>query len=323
VRARIGSIGVVRSRALAQFICVRAVADATLDVMTLAGRAHVGLVPETLPSPGRAGPIRDALFGRKRKRRPKPPLAEIITAGDDDVCIVCQDLEDDNPYTIAEARGLIPAHPHCRCAWAPLGAANDSATVLLDWTEEEHPRDPNGEFASTGAPNWDKIKNPAARARAQEALRRWQSDHEQINAELREGEGDDWRTGPHAETITDLTNAVRGAGPTLKDDLVTWRGVGGMGVDAFPGVGGEFTDKGFTSLSTSKRVAAGFTTGLEGVERGDKALLKVTVEKGSHVVQTPGGAHGRVEKELLLNRGTRFKVTGVKGRVISVRALKQ
>jgi hypothetical protein len=121
VRSRVNSIGVVRSRALAQFICVRAVADATLDLLTLAGHTHVGLVPETVPSPGRAGPIRDALFGRKRKRKKlKPPLAEIITAGDDDVCEVCQDLEDDNPYTIAQARGLIPAHPHCRCAWAPL-----------------------------------------------------------------------------------------------------------------------------------------------------------------------------------------------------------
>jgi hypothetical protein len=87
VRARIDSIGVVRSRALAQFICVRAVADATLDLLTLAGHTHVGLVPETLPSPGRSGPIRDALFGRKRKRKKlRPPLAEIITAGDDDVC---------------------------------------------------------------------------------------------------------------------------------------------------------------------------------------------------------------------------------------------
>jgi hypothetical protein len=62
---------------------------------------------------------------------------------------------------------------------------------------------------------------------------------------------------------------------------------------------------------------------LEGIERDDKALLKITVEKGSYVVQTPGGAHGQVEKELLLNRGTRFRVTGVKGRVISLTALKQ
>jgi hypothetical protein len=267
VRARINSIGVVRSRALAQFMCVRAVADATLDVCTLAGRTHVGLVPETLPSPGRSNPVRDAgwvesehprapngefgeseiafhgttsdklksilkkglivggrknaahyiegvylardqkialsyarsgashrrgdmpvvlkvrvpksQFGtfkqdmehrageaimrkrnippnwivghktfskdadaeeeyeiiyvafilrdgvvtdarRRKRKRLKPPLAEIVTAGDDDVCEECQDLEDDNPYTIAQARGLIPAHPHCRCAWAPL-----------------------------------------------------------------------------------------------------------------------------------------------------------------------------------------------------------
>jgi hypothetical protein len=192
-----------------------------------------------------------------------------------------------------------------------------------EWNEEDHPRDPNGEFASVGSPDWDKIKNEVARARAQEALRKWQSDYERINGELREGEGESWREGLYAGTITDLTNAVRGAGEKLKEDIVTWRGIGGMGVSSFPSVGKEFIDQGFVSLSTSKRVAVGFTTGLEGIERDDKTLLKITVEKGSRVVQTPGGAHGQVEKELLLNRGTRFKVTGVKGRVVSLTALKQ
>jgi hypothetical protein len=43
----------------------------------------------------------------------------VETAGDDDVCPVCQDIEDENPYTIDEARSLIPAHPRCRCAFVP------------------------------------------------------------------------------------------------------------------------------------------------------------------------------------------------------------
>ena len=39
--------------------------------------------------------------------------AEIITAGDDDVCDDCRDLEENNPYTLEEAQSLLPAHPNC------------------------------------------------------------------------------------------------------------------------------------------------------------------------------------------------------------------
>lgn len=44
--------------------------------------------------------------------------AEWLTAGDDRVCADCQALEG-NVYSIDEARGLLPRHPRCRCAWAP------------------------------------------------------------------------------------------------------------------------------------------------------------------------------------------------------------
>lgn len=38
---------------------------------------------------------------------------EIITAGDDDVCDDCLDLESNNPYTLNEAQDLLPVHPNC------------------------------------------------------------------------------------------------------------------------------------------------------------------------------------------------------------------
>lgn len=44
---------------------------------------------------------------------------EWSTAGDDKVCEECADLNGDT-FTIAEARGKIPAHPNCRCAWIPV-----------------------------------------------------------------------------------------------------------------------------------------------------------------------------------------------------------
>jgi len=45
-------------------------------------------------------------------------LAEWVTAGDDRVCARCA-ANAGQVYTIEEARGLIPLHPNCRCAWAP------------------------------------------------------------------------------------------------------------------------------------------------------------------------------------------------------------
>ena len=45
-------------------------------------------------------------------------MAEWSTAGDDRVCPQCQPL-DGSIMTVKEARGLIPLHPNCRCAWIP------------------------------------------------------------------------------------------------------------------------------------------------------------------------------------------------------------
>lgn len=46
--------------------------------------------------------------------------AEWITAQDNRVCPLCQALEGQT-FTIEEARGLLPRHPQCRCAWIPAG----------------------------------------------------------------------------------------------------------------------------------------------------------------------------------------------------------
>jgi hypothetical protein len=43
----------------------------------------------------------------------------VLTAGDDLVCFRCQDASEEGPYSLAEAQGLLPLHPNCRCAWVP------------------------------------------------------------------------------------------------------------------------------------------------------------------------------------------------------------
>ena len=50
-------------------------------------------------------------------------FAEWSTAGDDRVCPICAPNEA-QLFTIKDARGLIPAHPNCRCAWIPATEAN-------------------------------------------------------------------------------------------------------------------------------------------------------------------------------------------------------
>ncbi len=44
--------------------------------------------------------------------------AEWSTAGDERVCILCDELEG-VVMKVSEARGLIPRHPNCRCVWIP------------------------------------------------------------------------------------------------------------------------------------------------------------------------------------------------------------
>ena len=46
-------------------------------------------------------------------------MAEWSTAGDSRVCPQCSAMEG-KKFSLKEARGLIPAHPNCRCAWIPF-----------------------------------------------------------------------------------------------------------------------------------------------------------------------------------------------------------
>ncbi len=51
-------------------------------------------------------------------------MVEWSTAGDDHVCPRCEALEG-VVLTLDEARGMIPLHPNCRCAWVPANVGED------------------------------------------------------------------------------------------------------------------------------------------------------------------------------------------------------
>lgn len=47
------------------------------------------------------------------------PDVEFTAIHDSKLCPECEDL-DGQVYTIAEARGMLPVHPNCRCSWSPI-----------------------------------------------------------------------------------------------------------------------------------------------------------------------------------------------------------
>lgn len=89
LNARVDKIGIHRATLLARTEIIRAYAEASLNRYEEMGIGEV------------IGEV------------------ELATAGDQRVCPICKSLRG-RTYTIAEARGIIPVHPQCRCAWKPV-----------------------------------------------------------------------------------------------------------------------------------------------------------------------------------------------------------
>lgn len=85
----VDGVGINRARMLARTETIRAHAEATLNTYEEADIEGVKV------------------------------MSEFTTAGDDSVCPECEALEG-TEYTLDEARGVIPVHPNCRCAWLPV-----------------------------------------------------------------------------------------------------------------------------------------------------------------------------------------------------------
>lgn len=96
---RVDKIGRTRARMVARTEVVAAHAEATLNSYEEAGLEGVNI------------------------------LSEFTTAQDDAVCPICEALQG-RTFTIEEARGVIPVHPNCRCAWLPVVGPNQRGRVL-------------------------------------------------------------------------------------------------------------------------------------------------------------------------------------------------
>jgi len=132
VNQQVLAVGKVRSEALVEMSVNAAFNHATLDTFKGLGFKRVGIEPEWLPPGSRIARVRDA----DRDEPPGPnvqaeieageerieglEVVEVLTAGDDLVCEECEDISEGGPYDVDEARGLIPAHVNCRCAFVPF-----------------------------------------------------------------------------------------------------------------------------------------------------------------------------------------------------------
>lgn len=85
----VDGIGINRARVLARTETIRAHAEATLNTYDEAGIEGVEV------------------------------LSEFTITNDNKVCEECEALAG-KEYTLTEARGVIPVHPNCRCAWLPV-----------------------------------------------------------------------------------------------------------------------------------------------------------------------------------------------------------
>lgn len=62
-------------------------------------------------------------------------LVDIVTMHDERVCQTCIEIENNNPYTLQDAEGLLPVHPRCRCTYKPH---YDEGYVVSQFMPQSH-----------------------------------------------------------------------------------------------------------------------------------------------------------------------------------------
>jgi len=199
--------------------------------------------------------------------------------------------------------------------------------------DPDQPRDDGGKWTAGGGgsggggkilsdddlaslePRWKEgFFDNAARKGPIDALARWMGpEYLNINAALRGGKERDWTEGPEQTTIRRLDKVFEKGGHDLPSDTTVFRGVDGD-ANLKLSIGAEFTDRGFVSTGNNEITASAFADGGH--------LMQITLPKGTRVIapSVPVGQGYRdegdpanAESGLLLQRGTRFRVTGKSG----------
>ncbi len=107
INGRVNAIGLSRANTLARTEIIRAHAEATLNRYEEFGIDEV------------------------------EGFAEWATAGDALVCPLCLEL-DGQVFKLSEARGMLPRHPNCRCAWKPVIRLVGNRLWIINITDKLH-----------------------------------------------------------------------------------------------------------------------------------------------------------------------------------------
>jgi hypothetical protein len=94
-----------RLNMLTQNIITEAYNNGKLEAYRELKVKRVGVVAEAMPRG-----VHDSKF--------KDADVQVLTAGDNNVCPICEDLEG-TAYDLEDAFGVLPAHMNCRCVWIP------------------------------------------------------------------------------------------------------------------------------------------------------------------------------------------------------------
>ena len=100
INDRVDKVGLTRARTLARTETIHAHSEATLNRY-------------------------ESMLGADAQVTGK---AELLTAGDRRVCPICESLEG-TVFSLTEARGVVPVHPNCRCAFLPVVNESRAANI--------------------------------------------------------------------------------------------------------------------------------------------------------------------------------------------------
>jgi ADP-ribosyltransferase exoenzyme len=237
---------------------------------------------------------------------------EVITAGDNDVCIVCEDISNEGPYDLDTAEGLIPAHPWCRCAFVPVSDKRFAKVEkdALDYSPDQ-PRDPDGKWTEAGGGSFEGSSaamgedEPTTHTREVDALREGAApiQGKQLQAlemyTANSGLFNSGRDHPshdsaEADRLDDLIRQF-----PAPHDLVVYRQVGWAfwNEKLAAHVGKDFTDPNFMS-----------TTLDPGIKLKPGSYMEIHVPKGEAALPIGSLSNYPEEAEVLLPRGSRLHV---------------
>ena len=203
-------------------------------------------------------------------------------------CPICA-VNDGSIHTREEARGLLPAHPNCRCTWSPV------IEKARPTTPQEAPPE------EAGIEKWAAELTPAE----QEAFQKWQGDDYFFIRMFEQGkfQGPPRERAELSRTWRILQAALDKA-PKYKG--VAYRGIYHIDDNAYWAMknGKEIVFDATSSASRKKEVAQTFA---EMGHKGHSILFKIRTKTG---VELNGAASPDLadEAEIILRRGTKYRV---------------